>query len=198
MNNSVRPKALIIGHSFVRRLKDDLLRNFDSRASLDLGLDQSMEVLLHGVGVLRVTQLRRIISQKVRELSPDAVLLEIGTNDLGSISPEIVGSDIHDIVEYLHFSLGIQMMGVCLVIPRRVRESGLPDAGFNLLALKLNQYLFVLLDDTPFAFVWHHEELESLDRAILMPDGVHLNPHGQYKLYRSYRGALLKALPSSS
>ena len=46
MNNSVRPKALIIGHSFVRRLKDDLLRNFDSRASLDFGVDRSMEVLL--------------------------------------------------------------------------------------------------------------------------------------------------------
>ena len=105
---------------------------------------------------------------------------------------------MHDIVEYLHFSLGIKMVGVYLVIPRRVHESGLPDAGFNLLALKLNQYLSVLLDDTPFAFGWHHEELESLDRAILMPDGVHLNPHGQYKLYRSYRGALLKALPSSS
>ena len=193
MNNSVRPKALIIGHSFVRRLKDDLLRNFDSRASLDFGLDRSMEVLLHGVGGLRVTQLRRIISQKVRHLSPD-----VGTNDLGSISLEIVGSDIHDIVEYLHFSLGIKMVGVCLVIPRRVRESGLPDAGFNLLALKLNQYLSVVLDDTPFAFVWHHEELELLDRAILMPDGVHLNPHGQYKLYRSYRGALLKTLPPSS
>ena len=91
--------------------------------------------------------------------------MEIGTNDLGSISPEIVASDIHDIVEYLHFSLGIKMVGVCLVIPRRVRELGLPDAGFNLLALKLNQYLSVLLDDTPFAFIWHHEELESLDRA---------------------------------
>ena len=140
----------------------------------------------------------RIISQKVRDLSPDAVLLEIGTNDLGSISPEIVGSNIHDIVKCLHFSLGIKMVGVCLVIPRRVRESGLPDTGFNLLALKLNQYLSVLLDDTPFTFVWHHEELESLDRTILMPDGVHLNPHGQYKLYRSYRASLLKALPPSS
>jgi len=132
MNNSVRPKALVIGHSFVRRLKDDLLRNFDSRASLDFGLDRSMEVLLHGVRGLRVTQLRRIISQKVRDLSPDAVLLEIATNDLGSISPKIVGSDIHDIVEYLHFSLGIKMVGVYLVIPRRVRQSSLPDAGFNL------------------------------------------------------------------
>ena len=46
MNNSVRPKALIIGHSFVRRLKDDLLRNFDSRTSLDFGLDRNMEVFV--------------------------------------------------------------------------------------------------------------------------------------------------------
>ena len=118
------------------------------------------------VSRLRIGQLRRIISQRVPDLSSDAMLLEIGTNELGFISPEIVGSDIHDLVEYLHFSLGIKLVGVCLVIPGRIHESGLPFAGFNLLALKLNQYLSVLLDDTPFTFVWHHEELESLDRAI--------------------------------
>jgi len=91
-----------------------------------------MEVLLHGIGGLCITQLRHIISQKVGNLSPDAVLLEISTNNLGSISPEIVGSDIHDLVEYLHFSLGIKMVGVRLVIPCRIREWGLPDVGFNL------------------------------------------------------------------
>jgi len=132
MNNSVCPKALIIGHSLVRRLKDDLLWNFDSRVSTDFGLDRSMEVLWHGTGGLCITQLRRIISQKVGNLSPDAVLLEISTNNLGSISPEIEGSDIHDLVEYLHFSLGIKMVGVRLVIPCRIREWGLPDVGFNL------------------------------------------------------------------
>lgn len=72
--------------------------------------------------------------------------------------------------------------------------SGLPDSTFNSLAKKLNCYLSVALADMPFVFVWHHKELESLQHAILLPDGMHLNPHGQYLLYRSYQGALIKAL----
>ena len=192
--NSIRPKALIIGHSFVRRLRSDLERYFDARADIHFGLDQSMDVFLYGVGGLTVSQLRGRCSRQVRDVSPDIVLLEIGTNDLGNIPPEIVGSNIHDLVEFAHSTLGVPMVGVSLVIPRRLRESGLPDSAFNSLAEKLNRYLSVVLDDMPFVFVWRHKELESLHRAVLLPDGVHLNPHGQYLLYRSYRGALLKAL----
>ena len=153
-----------------------------------------MDVFLHGVGGLTVSQLCGRCSRPVRDVSPDIVLLEIGTNDLGNIPPEIVGSNIHDLVEFAHSTLGVPMVGVSLVIPRRLRESGLPDSAFNSLAEKLNRYLSVVLDDMPFVFVWRHKELESLHRAVLLPDGVHLNPHGQYLLYRSYRGALLKAL----
>ena len=81
--NSIRPKALIIGHSFVRRLRSDLERNFDARADIHFGLDQSMDVFLYGVGGLTVSQLRGRCSRPVRDVSPDIVLLEIGTNDLG-------------------------------------------------------------------------------------------------------------------
>ena len=42
--NSIRPKALIIGHSFVRRLTSDLERNFDARADIRFGLDQRKNI----------------------------------------------------------------------------------------------------------------------------------------------------------
>ena len=185
--NSIRPKALIIGHSFVRRLNSDLERNFDPRADIHFGLDQSMDVFLQDIGGLTVSQLRGRCSRPVRDVSPDILLLEIGTNDLGNIPPEIVGSNIYDLVEFAHSTLGVPMVGVSLVIPHRLHESGLPDSAFNSLAEKLNHYLSVVLDDMPFVFVWRHKELESLHRAVLLPDGVHLNQHGQYLLYWSCR-----------
>ena len=44
------------------------------------------------------------------------------------------------------------------------------------------------------AFVWSHRGLMEPLNKVLKNDGVHLNTNGQYKLYRSYRGAMLKAL----
>ena len=46
----VVPKALIFGHSFVRRLKCDLELGFDSRAAYDFRLRGTASVHLHGVG----------------------------------------------------------------------------------------------------------------------------------------------------
>ena len=65
---------------------------------------------------------------------------------------------------------------------------------FNNRAATFNKMLEAPFDDQQFIFVWEHFELQSLSRRVLLPDGVHLNPHGQYCLYRSYRGAILKGV----
>ena len=44
-----------------------------------------------------------------------------------------------------------------------------------------------------FSF-WSHAEFNSPHKDLYLRDGVHVNPTGQYFLYRSYRGAVLKAL----
>ena len=49
--SEVVPTALILGHSFVKRLKRDLHQGFDSRASCDFNLLGTASVRLHGVGV---------------------------------------------------------------------------------------------------------------------------------------------------
>ena len=46
----VVPKALILGHSFVRRLKPDLELGFDPRAASDFNLRGTASVYLHSVG----------------------------------------------------------------------------------------------------------------------------------------------------
>lgn len=110
----------------------------------------------------------------------------------GNIPHEIVGSEIHYLVEFAHSTLGVRLVGVCLVIPRRLSRA---CQTFNSLAEKRNRCLSVVLDDMPFVFVWRHKglesrhkELESLHRTILLPDGVHWHPHGKFlSMKRSYR-----------
>jgi len=65
---------------------------------------------------------------------------------------------------------------------------------FNAKAAVLRQYLSVVLADQPGIFLWTHKEFYRSDRSLLSLDGVHCNAQGQYCLYRSYRGAILKAL----
>ena len=65
--------------------------------------------------------------------APDVVISEIGTNDLWNISAEVVGSEIDDLVKQLLSDFSVQVVGVCLVIPRA-------EALFNQKVKLLNRY----------------------------------------------------------
>ena len=84
------PSVLILGRSFVKRLNRDLRAGFDCRASIDFQLQGTASVRLHGVGGRTVDKLKSFDLHVVQDLSPDIVILEIGTNDLPSSKPEVV------------------------------------------------------------------------------------------------------------
>ena len=156
--------VLVLGHSFVRRLKSDLKFQLDSRMSPSFKLDRTARVYMHGIGGRTVTKLRKYDFGVVARLSPDIVILEIGTNDLSFLPPEVVGSEIEELVSQLQQAYRVKVVCVCLITPRHRNQV------FN--AKRLTQPSV-----TPF-----------------LRDGVHLNKIGQYNLYRSYRGAILKSL----
>ena len=188
----VVPKALILGHSFVSRLKRDFDSGFDPRAARDFNLRGTASVYLHGVGGRTLQMLQENDLHVVRDLAPDIVILEIGTNDLTHTPPEIVGSLIEEFVRLLQGKFSVRAIGVCGVIPRGI---SVPHAlSFSHNASVLNQYIGVVLDDFPNVFCWSHTEFNSPYKDLYLRDGVHVNPTGQYFLYRSYRGAILKAL----
>jgi hypothetical protein len=56
-----------------------------------------------------------IILGVVARLSPDIVILEIGTNDLSLLPPEVVGSEIEDLVSLLQQTYHVKVVCVCLV-----------------------------------------------------------------------------------
>ena len=73
---------LIFGHSFVRRLKDDLAARFDARAARNFHLPESGRVSLYGTGGRTVEKLNKYNLSLLVKYKPDIVILEIGTNDL--------------------------------------------------------------------------------------------------------------------
>ena len=117
------PKVLIFGHSFVRRLHDDLVKGFDSRAKQNFNLAGSgAYVCLKGTGGRTVEKVRKYDISAIASIQPDIIILELGTNDLCHLSPEVVGSCIEE-------------------------HCTAPDAALNAKAAILRQYLCVVLEN---------------------------------------------------
>ena len=114
------PSVLIAGHSFVKRLHSDLQCKFNLRAAVDFNLVQT--ATFHGIGGLTVPRLARELRLLfVNEPLPRVIILEIGTNDFSSQSPEVVIGEVLDLVDYLQSVESSTVVGVCKVIPRRQR-----------------------------------------------------------------------------
>ena len=181
-----RPKVIVFGHSFVKRLHRNLRSNFDVRGALSFNI-QRASVKLHGIGGRTVDKLIAFNLDKVRSFRPAIVILEVGTNDLGHSKPEVVGSKIDDLVHLLLQLPYVQIVGVCLITHRAASPE------FNRQVFILNQYLEVVLDSVPNVFCWSHKGFLQHVKSPFLPDGVHFNRRAQYTLYR---GAILKALAS--
>ena len=85
----------------MKRLHCDLKAGFDARADSSFNLEGTATATLFGVGGRTIHKLRLHDLHVVRRLAPDVVILEIGTNDLSVLGPEVVGSSIEELVSSL-------------------------------------------------------------------------------------------------
>ena len=125
------------------------------------------------------------ISYSYSNLKSPIVIVQLGTNDLSSRLPLLVGSDLEDFVRLLHDSCGVQLNCVYQTIRRRSAMS------FNKNVNILTHFLRVVLEPIPYALYWGHRGFWNARYNFLASNGVHLNSRGQCKLYRSLRGAIL-------
>lgn len=184
------PTVLIFGHSFVKRFNWNLWSNSIPGVDANFNLPGKASVHLHGVGGHTVAKLSNL--RVFRSLAPDIIILEIATNNLSIHGPEVVGSAIDDLVQLPQVEFSVRVVAVCHV---NWRGQSYPQApNFNNSAKLLNQYVWVVLEQHPNIFTWRHMGFTNPSPNVMLPDGVHVNSAGQYCLYRSYRGAILKAL----
>ena len=191
---SNKPNVLIMDHSFVRRFYTFLTSETDLRCEQDLGLGSTWCIRFFGIGGRTISKTRSFDCVAVKSFEPDVVILELGSNDLTpkDVRPETVGSDLADLVAHLFKVTNAKQIFVCQVLHREQ----LPRRSYNLDVDKLNKYLKAVISDIPNARYWRHRGMLLPSQEVLAADGVHLNDHGQYLLYRSYRGAVIQSLKS--
>ena len=159
------PSVLILGHSFVNRLKRDLRSHFDPRADGNFKLWGTVPVHLHGGGGRTVAKLRSSNLHVVERIAPDVLILEIGTNDLVDTSPELVGSEIENLVGLLLGHYKVRIVCVCHVIPRG--DSYDFAASFAGRVEFLRHYPDVVLSVIPNVFCWVHRAFFSPGERFL-------------------------------
>ena len=176
------PSILILGHFFVRRLRDDLDAHFDLCAAPNFHIPQSGHVFLLGTGSRTVDQVFKYD-------------LSWGTNNLSIHAPAVVGSKLDDLAHVLRDQYKVRVVVVCQVINRNWLHTQAPFLVFFMPKQLFYDSicLWSLLRSQAF-LCGPHCKFSLPGRFLLSSDGVHCNSQGQYCLYWSYRGAILKAL----
>ena len=184
-----QPRVLILGHTFIRRLRDFIVKNV-SDYHLNLNLTGSVAVQWHGVGGRTIAKFRQFDLGEVLRFRPDILFLQIGTNDLAQrgMSPLTVGSAVEDFVRLLHDEYGVCLICVGQTIRRHL------VGNFNNNVQLLVQYLKTVLEPLPFAIYWTHRGFWRASSSYLSYDGVHLNREGQHNFFKSIKGAVMQCL----
>lgn len=152
--------VLILGHSFICRLRDHITCSQDNEYTAKLGISMPDFICKwHGVGSQTIAKVLKYDLSVVKDFGPDIIILQLRTNDLVDSSPIAVGSSLEDLLTLLH----------------DVYKT-------------LTKYLKIVLEPIPYTFFWSHQGFWKTKSTFLSQDGVHLNGRGQHKLYLSLRG----------
>ena len=188
--------ALIIGHSFVRRMSE-----FRRSHPLDLRR-QFPYIFMEGKGGQTVKGLWSE-ADLIRTTEPRVVVLDIGSNDLCDpiMSPVDLALNIIELAgTLLATTPGLQSVVIMQILPRgsrwRPRRGQRSLAEFNTAVFHTNTYLSdQCYQNTLPGLKFYKLRKMSVDvDAFLGRDGVHLNFVGQSKYRRNYRGALLQGI----
>ena len=153
-------------------------------------LQRNAEVIFHGIGGRTISKLREYDFDAVREITPDIIVLKLGSNDLVKLAPQTVGSELERRVQDLYNLFSVKFVVFGQVLCRYTKDS----VDFNCKVGKLHQYLNVVLERLPYCYYWRHRGFWNCKQDHYLSDGVRLNSLGNYKFMRGVRGAILKAL----
>jgi lysophospholipase L1-like esterase len=196
-------RVMILGHSFARRFRDFLLT--DKFVQPHLGLSDCT-VQVHGVGGWKVTDMMRDGESRIELFWPEMLFLMIGDNDVGKgHSPETIAAHVLASASLLKKRYAVEEVKIVQLWPRypgTEKRKGLTAMEYNAQAVKVNEELengareLTGIKLLSFDFVaFPCQDLQKYKRlqSNYKEDGVHLNPSGQFRLYRSLQTAVIKA-----
>ena len=111
-----------------------------------LSLNNIADIYFHGAGGRMIEKFRKFGLEVVRQIAPDVVILQLGSNDLVKLPPQTVGSQLKNLVRELHEKYPVEFVVVGQVLRRRTRDSD----EYNCNVGKLHQFLKVVLESLRF------------------------------------------------
>ena len=115
-----KQRVLIIGHSFVHRLKSFVQKKRHMQAFSSLR--GTADIYFHGVGGRTIAKFRKFDFNVVRQLVPDVIIVQLGSNDLVELSPQTVGSELESLVQELYKIDSVQFVVIGQVLCRAYTE----------------------------------------------------------------------------
>ena len=95
--------------------------------------------------------------------------MEIGTNDLDRLCPEVVDSQTEELVRLLSDNFLVLVIGVCEVLSR------VNAPFFDSAASIFNHYLCGVFEPIPNVSCWRHRGFNNPSAHPYLPDEVHVN-----------------------
>ena len=186
-------RVAIIGHSFIRRLNDDLnsYHNYELKPNFDLN---QCTVRLKGSGGWHVQDTEHfdsLFKPFLDSFKPQIVIIQLGENDLdGAAQPLNVANDLEVLSSKLISDFGGKIVFVCELCTRLVPKY-ISAKEYVRKRLLSNQILETLIEHEHHIRFWRHRRLFGALSPIFNHDGIHLNTNGQLRFYRSLRLAIM-------
>ena len=182
--------TLIIGHSFVTRLRKTLVQNNNNRI-INWGNALNVEELgirpfVYGIPGCRINDLHKFTGWII-DVQPDCLILDLGTNDIvGKRSARSLANELVAEMEAL-MDINSRLTSItwCHVIPRSEPSHGMTVKQFKKKADLFNRLVVAGIKRHAFIHHWKHRGLTQAKSSDLLTDGVHLNHRAMWKYQKS-------------
>ena len=178
---------LMIGHSFVRHLKDFIDKGITENHEFDIKTDR-ISTRYIGIPGGRASDIYSIINSQIRRQKSLLAILLIGGNDISDTrtNPGRTADTIMDTARAL-IRKGFKYVVVSQIIPRNTGEH------FINRMIECNLRLIALCSIEDQIIFWAHQRVNR-NPNIHSRDRTHLNETGNRLLYRSLKNALSHTL----
>ena len=183
--------AIIIGHSYVKRVQKYVLQ---SKTSM-LKLKQYSHVYLHGIGGLKIPGLKQELHM-IPDLECKICILDVGSNDIcrDSIDLQKITNDLFDLACHIVDKYGIKVVIMQQFNRKRRNNPTVFNAKIEVFNRTIQKFCVEKREDD---MITCHtlQNMWSKWQKLIISDGTHLSHDGCRRLCRNYRNALVKAYP---
>ena len=150
-----KPRALVLGHSFVRRIGEFIDRSqAKDLYSRDFNLSNFCDLEICGFGGCTVD---RMTLEKIRSTAPDVVVLDLGSDEVCDSSCDVatIALLLVAFIELLLSEFTLQFIVVCQLLPWKRQ----PFDGYNDRVSQVNTLVREALQDIQRTKFWNHRGL---------------------------------------